>query len=198
MPRLTRIYTRTGDDGSTALGSGTRVAKDNLRVDCYGTVDELNSQLGVALSQLPPESLAAPLARIQNDLFHLGADLCVTEADKAARPAAAHRGAARRVGRGADRRLERAAAGARELHPAGWEFHRRATACRPHGLPASGADSGRAGAAGAGRRLGAALSQPALRPALRLRASRQSPERGTGPAVGLARLSGAEVPGPDS
>ena len=50
MPRLTRIYTRTGDDGSTALGSGTRVAKDNLRVDCYGTVDELNSQLGVALS----------------------------------------------------------------------------------------------------------------------------------------------------
>ncbi|MDQ1346958.1 MAG: cob(I)alamin adenosyltransferase [Acidobacteriota bacterium] len=86
MPRLTRIYTRTGDDGSTALGSGTRVAKDNLRVDCYGTVDELNSQLGVALSQAPPESLAAPLARIQNDLFHLGADLCVTEADKAARP----------------------------------------------------------------------------------------------------------------
>ena len=86
MPRLTRIYTRTGDDGSTALGSGTRISKDNLRVDCYGTVDELNSQLGVALSGGPPESLAAPLSRIQNDLFHLGADLCVAEADKVARP----------------------------------------------------------------------------------------------------------------
>jgi len=86
MPRLTRIYTRTGDDGSTALGSGARIAKDNLRVGCYGTVDELNSQLGVVLSARPPESLAAPLSRIQNDLFHLGADLCVTEADKAVRP----------------------------------------------------------------------------------------------------------------
>ncbi len=86
MPRLTRIYTRTGDDGSTALGSGARIAKDHLRVACYGTVDELNSQLGVALSQSPPESLATPLSRIQNDLFHLGADLCVTEADKVTRP----------------------------------------------------------------------------------------------------------------
>ena len=86
MPRLTRIYTRTGDDGSTALGSGARVAKDDLRVACYGTVDELNAQLGVVLCQRSPESLATPLARIQNDLFHLGADLCVTEADKAARP----------------------------------------------------------------------------------------------------------------
>lgn len=86
MPRLTRIYTRTGDDGSTALGSGARIAKDHLRVACYGTVDELNAQLGVVLCQLPPESLAIPLSRIQNDLLHLGADLCVTEADKLARP----------------------------------------------------------------------------------------------------------------
>ncbi|MEO7795948.1 MAG: cob(I)yrinic acid a,c-diamide adenosyltransferase [Thermoanaerobaculia bacterium] len=86
MPRLTRIYTRTGDDGSTALGFGTRTPKDALRVDCYGTVDELNAVLGVVLSQRPPESLAAPLVRIQNDLFHLGSDLCVTEAEKAKRP----------------------------------------------------------------------------------------------------------------
>ena len=86
MPRLTRIYTRTGDDGSTALGSGARVAKDAVRVECYGTVDELNAQLGVALCQRPPEEIAAPLLRIQNDLFHLGSDLCVTEAEKAARP----------------------------------------------------------------------------------------------------------------
>ena len=86
MPRLTRIYTRTGDDGTTALGSGVRIAKDHLRVACYGTVDELNAQLGVVLSSLAAESVAEPLSRIQNDLFHLGADLCVTEADKVARP----------------------------------------------------------------------------------------------------------------
>lgn len=86
MPRLTRIYTRTGDDGSTALGSGARTPKDAPRVECYGTVDELNAQLGVVLCQRPPESLAAPLLRIQNDLFHLGSDLCVTEAEKAKRP----------------------------------------------------------------------------------------------------------------
>lgn len=85
MPRLTRIYTRTGDDGSTALGSGARIGKDDLRVDCYGTVDELNALLGVAVCQAAAP-LAEPLSRIQNDLFHLGSDLCVTEAEKAARP----------------------------------------------------------------------------------------------------------------
>jgi cob(I)alamin adenosyltransferase len=86
MPRLTKIYTRTGDDGSTGLGFGTRISKDALRVDCYGTVDELNAQLGVVACHRLPEELAAPVARIQNDLFHLGADLCVTEPEKAARP----------------------------------------------------------------------------------------------------------------
>lgn len=86
MPRLTRIYTRTGDDGSTALGLGERVSKDDLRVDCYGTVDELNAHLGVAAAAAPLSSLAEPLGRIQNDLFHLGADLCVSEEQKAARP----------------------------------------------------------------------------------------------------------------
>jgi len=86
MPRLTRIYTRTGDDGSTALGSGARTPKDALRVECYGTVDELNAQLGAVLCQSLPAELAEPLSRIQNDLFHLGSDLCVTEADKVARP----------------------------------------------------------------------------------------------------------------
>ena len=65
---------------------GTRISKDDLRVECYGTVDELNAQLGVALCRGLPEPLAAPLSQIQNDLFHLGADLCVTEAEKAARP----------------------------------------------------------------------------------------------------------------
>jgi cob(I)alamin adenosyltransferase len=86
VPRLTKIYTRTGDDGTTALGFGGRVAKDALRVACYGTVDELNSVLGVARAAgLPPE-LDAPLARVQNELFHLGADLCVPEAEKERHP----------------------------------------------------------------------------------------------------------------
>ena len=86
MPRLTRIYTRTGDDGSTALGLGARVAKDSQRVESYGTVDELNAALGVAVAAGAPAELQPELARIQNDLFHLGADLCVTEEDKTKRP----------------------------------------------------------------------------------------------------------------
>jgi len=86
VPRLTRIYTRTGDDGSTALGVGERVAKDDLRVACYGTVDELNSAIGVARAAALPQELDPPLARIQNDLFHLGSDLCVPETAKPERP----------------------------------------------------------------------------------------------------------------
>jgi cob(I)alamin adenosyltransferase len=86
MPRLTRIYTRTGDDGTTALGFGGRIAKDDLRVECYGTVDELNSCVGLARAAAPPEALEGTLARIQNELFHLGSDLCVREEDKARHP----------------------------------------------------------------------------------------------------------------
>lgn len=86
VPRLTRIYTRTGDDGTTALGFGGRVAKDALRVDCYGTVDELNSLIGMARAADLPGALDGDLARIQNELFHLGADLCVHESDKAKHP----------------------------------------------------------------------------------------------------------------
>jgi len=81
MVRLNRIYTKTGDAGTTALGDGTRVPKDDLRIDAYGTVDELSSVLGLALA-LPDEkreggTLDAMLLAIQNDLFDLGADLCV-------------------------------------------------------------------------------------------------------------------------
>ena len=86
MPRITRVYTRTGDDGTTALGGGQRVGKDSLRIEAYGTVDELNSQLGVALAAGLDPGLAASLAAIQNDLFHLGSDLCVLEEDKAKMP----------------------------------------------------------------------------------------------------------------
>lgn len=86
MPRLTRIYTRAGDDGSTGLGFGGRVAKDALRVECYGTVDELNSCLGAARAAAMPVELEPDLARIQNELFHLGSDLCVPEAEKERHP----------------------------------------------------------------------------------------------------------------
>ena len=86
MPRITKVYTRTGDDGMTSLGGGQRVVKDSLRVEAYGTVDELNSSIGAALASGLDVVLVEALAGIQNDLFHLGSDLCVTEADKAARP----------------------------------------------------------------------------------------------------------------
>ena len=75
MPRLTKIYTRTGDDGSTALGSKHRVPKDNPRVRAYGSVDELNSVLGLALAQGLSPRLAETLPPIQNQLFNLGAEL---------------------------------------------------------------------------------------------------------------------------
>ena len=75
MVVLNRIYTRTGDAGETALGNGARVAKYTPRVAAYGTVDELNSVLGLARQHAEGE-LDAQMARIQNDLFDLGADLC--------------------------------------------------------------------------------------------------------------------------
>ncbi len=84
MPRLTKIYTRKGDEGMTALGSRTRVAKTSLRVEAYGTVDELNSVIGVAVAHGLVERLAQELPIIQNELFHLGSDLCFTEEDKEA------------------------------------------------------------------------------------------------------------------
>ncbi|HVT57795.1 MAG TPA: cob(I)yrinic acid a,c-diamide adenosyltransferase [Thermoanaerobaculia bacterium] len=83
MPRITRVYTRTGDDGTTGLGGGRRVPKDSARIAAYGTVDELNSTLGVVLAAGPDARLGPVLARIQNELFNLGSDLCVPEEDKA-------------------------------------------------------------------------------------------------------------------
>ena len=78
MVRLTRIYTRGGDKGDTSLGDGTRVPKQALRVEAYGTVDEANAAIGLARLHADPDS-DAMLARIQNDLFDLGADLCTPE-----------------------------------------------------------------------------------------------------------------------
>jgi len=75
--RLSRIYTRTGDKGSTGLGDGTRVDKDTLRVEVFGTVDELNSSVGLLLSAEPIEAIANCLVRIQHELFDLGGELCM-------------------------------------------------------------------------------------------------------------------------
>jgi cob(I)alamin adenosyltransferase len=81
MVRLNKIYTRTGDDGTTGLGSGKRVAKYDLRVESFGTVDEANSCIGMARLHTAEAfpALDAMLARIQNDLFDLGADLCTPD-----------------------------------------------------------------------------------------------------------------------
>ncbi len=82
MPRLTKIYTRVGDQGLTSLGSGRRVPKESLRVAAYGAVDELNATLGVAVASSLCDRLNEVLPVIQNELFHLGSDLCFTEEDK--------------------------------------------------------------------------------------------------------------------
>ena len=82
MVVLNRIYTRTGDDGTTALGTGERRKKYDLRIACYGTIDETNAAIGLARVAIAPDGdsdrrdIDAILARIQNDLFDLGADLC--------------------------------------------------------------------------------------------------------------------------
>lgn len=75
--RLSKIYTRTGDAGTTALGDGRRVAKDDLRMEAIGTVDELNSVVGMVLAERPPEAVAAALTAVQNDLFDLGGGLSI-------------------------------------------------------------------------------------------------------------------------
>ena len=114
MVVLSKIYTRTGDDGTTALGSGRRVAKYDLRVECYGTLDETNAAIGLARlhTHASDPALDATLARIQNDLFDLGADLCLP------RPADEKPGAALRVAPSQVQALEHAidALNAR-LHP---------------------------------------------------------------------------------
>ncbi|HEY5000020.1 MAG TPA: cob(I)yrinic acid a,c-diamide adenosyltransferase [Usitatibacter sp.] len=75
--RLTRIVTRTGDDGTTGLGDGTRVGKDSPRVEVMGNLDELNSAVGIVLAEHPPAAIEATLAIVQNDLFDLGGEICI-------------------------------------------------------------------------------------------------------------------------
>ena len=76
--RLSKIYTRTGDDGTTGLGDGSRTDKDGLRVEAYGTVDEANSAIGLVLAiESVPDDVRACLTEIQHDLFELGGELCI-------------------------------------------------------------------------------------------------------------------------
>lgn len=75
--RLSKIYTRTGDDGTTGLGDGSRVAKDAPRVDAYGTIDEANSCIGLLLQAPMPDDVRELLIHIQHQLFDLGGELCI-------------------------------------------------------------------------------------------------------------------------
>lgn len=75
--RLSKIYTRTGDDGTTGLGDGTRVNKDSLRVDAMGDVDELNSVIGLILTESIPVVIKESLTLIQHDLFNIGGEICI-------------------------------------------------------------------------------------------------------------------------
>ncbi|HZV61911.1 MAG TPA: cob(I)yrinic acid a,c-diamide adenosyltransferase [Methylophilaceae bacterium] len=75
--RLSRIYTRTGDDGTTGLGDGTRTNKDSLRVEAMGDVDELNAVIGILLTEPLSEILQNTLTRVQHDLFDLGGEVCI-------------------------------------------------------------------------------------------------------------------------
>ena len=75
--RLSKIYTKTGDDGTTGLGDGSRVAKDSARVSAYGTVDEANSTIGVLLATDLPDDVRALLTTIQHQMFDLGGELCI-------------------------------------------------------------------------------------------------------------------------
>jgi cob(I)alamin adenosyltransferase len=117
MVVLNKIYTRTGDDGTTALGTGARVPKHSQRIAAYGSVDEANAAIGVARQHLtgaagaagPHAELDAALARIQNDLFDLGADLCAPEdtgEDTRRAPGQAPRRERLRVSEAQVRRLE--------------------------------------------------------------------------------------------
>ncbi len=75
--RLSKIYTRTGDDGTTGLGDGSRVAKDSARVEAFGTVDEANSAIGIVLAAAVPDTVRSCLTDVQHDLFELGGELCI-------------------------------------------------------------------------------------------------------------------------
>lgn len=109
MVVLNKIYTRTGDDGTTALGTGERLPKHALRVSAYGTVDETNAAIGVARVHVVAASadLDGQLGRIQNDLFDLGADLCVPDRGQQPQPLRVTAGQVERLEREIDAMTDR-------------------------------------------------------------------------------------------
>ena len=86
MPKIRKVYTRSGDDGTTSLGSGQRTAKNSPRIEACGTVDELNAQIGVVRAAEPVRDLRDPLQRIQDELLQLGAELTLPTAARSQMP----------------------------------------------------------------------------------------------------------------
>ena len=189
MPRLTRIYTRKGDDGSTGLGGGQRVAKDSPRVAAYGTVDELNSAIGVALAHGLVPRLARRCRRSR------------TSCSTSARTCASSRktrasGRSRRSSRATSTRsrplideLNEVVGAARQLHPAGRLPGRRTPARRPHHLPPRRARRADAVAPRADRQARDAVPESPVRRAVRDGALREPPARRRRAALGREGLT---------
>ena len=175
MVQLTRIYTRGGDKGRTSLGNGTRVEKHHARVEAYGTVDEANAVIGLARLQVEGE-VAAMLERIQNDLFDLGADLCIPAKEGEAE------GQALRIQDSQVERLEG------EIDRLNAELQPLKSFVLPGGSPAAAwLHLGRTAVRGGGGQSGGhPLSQPALRPSVRARPLDQREGLG-GPALEAGR-----------
>ena len=172
MVVLNRIYTRTGDDGSTALGSGERRPKSDVRIAAYGTVDEANAAIGLSRLSTATEApdLDAMLGRIQNDLFDLGADLATPHvAGEPDGKALADRPSPGGSDRTRDRCAQCRAFAAAQFRPAGWHVGGRSLAPRSHHLPACRAPDGRVEtrARRDGQRPGPQLRQPGVRFPLR-------------------------------
>ncbi len=174
MVKLNKIYTRTGDDGTTGLGSGERRLKSDLRVEAYGTVDEANACIGLARLHTATShaELDAMLGRIQNDLFDLGADLCVPDTGKKLdyEPLRIIAAQTARIEADIDS-AQQGAEAAEVLHPAGRLAGRgRASSC-PHRDAARRAHDGGAGAEPGRARQprGYQIHQPRLRLPVRRR-----------------------------
>ena len=199
MVNLTRIYTRGGDAGDTSLGDGSRVSKASARIAAYGTVDELNAHIGVLRTLELPAGWDAWLARIQNELFDLGADLCVPEEERPDRSSERER-TRLRVDPSQVEWLEARCDEVNDALPPltsfilpGRHARRRAAARLPHGLPPRRARDRRARRARAGQPRGDGLRQPPLGPAVHPRPRGQP--AGLRAALAAGRFAARSRPG---
>ena len=171
MVVLNRIYTRTGDDGTTALGSGERRPKYDLRIAAYGTVDETNAAIGmVRLHLADAREIDAMLGLIQNDLFDLGADLAVPEREGKAERLRMLASQVERLERDIDS-LERAAGAVDLVCAARRHAGGGVSASGAHHMPPSGTDHG--GTRGQARRAGQRRRDPVHEPAVGFPVRRQ-------------------------